>query len=116
MQAVLTLVLAVVSLPVAHTDGNDFGFTGFDDSATFDVGGDLSDVVLNFDSILKDSNSHRGVAGIDFSALDAQIESLADDDLSSILEELKGYHDLTDDGKMPHLFVVGQSCCLSACM
>ncbi|XP_041370827.1 uncharacterized protein LOC121384484 [Gigantopelta aegis] len=46
----------------------------------------------------------HSMVGVDFGQLDAQIESLAGDDLDSLLEELKGFHDMTDgDSESPEI-------------
>ena len=61
---------------------------------------DNGDFSFEFDMSNIQTDRHEDpMASIDLSALDAQLESLAGNDLDSLLEELKGYHGITDDSK-----------------
>ncbi|XP_041370826.1 uncharacterized protein LOC121384483 [Gigantopelta aegis] len=99
MRGLLRLVLAIMMCTMTKAGGNDFDFTAVDADNSFSFGTDLNSIVLDASSIHGDKAKGDGgiMAGVDLEALDAQIEKIAAGDLDSILDELKGYHDMTDN-------------------
>ena len=93
------LCLTLFSLcPLTTSVGNDFDFQAVDGDSSFDFDDNLDNMVLDLSSIQTDRNEDP-MTSIDLRALDAQIERFAGNDIDSLLEELKGYHGITDDGE-----------------